>query len=56
MATDTMIGSRVSFIGINGPVSGVVISLWEYHGKTYVLTRDSEGCYHGYSVERMVTG
>lgn len=50
------IGARVSFVGINGPVTGVVVSLWEWRGEQYVLTRDSEGCYHGYSVERMVTG
>ena len=49
------IGARVSFIGIAGPVTGIVVSLWEYHGEQYVLTRDSNGQYHGYA-EKEVMG
>lgn len=42
------IGQRVSFIGINGPVTGIVVSLWEYHGEQYALVRDAQGGWHGY--------
>ncbi len=44
------IGSRVSFVGINGPVVGTVVSLWEFHGVEYALVRDAAGGWHGYKV------
>lgn len=48
-----MIGQRVSYVGRQGPVSGVVVSVWRYGGVEYVTVRDARGWYHGVRIEEV---
>ncbi len=48
-----MIGTRVSFTGAQGPVTGVLVSIWVFAGVEYALVRDASGGYHGYRVEEV---